>query len=191
MSLIHYLAGGIFIVFLMIPATGASEGGAVSAEVTSAPSLQEPIKPAKNPFVITADMLIVDSDHHVAEFKGNVKVIQGDMEITAHRIQLIFREDQVKENRLKADEASIQQIIAYDTVTIKLDNAIALTHQAVYNTEGKVLVLSGGNSQIIMNENTISGTRITFYRDEGRLMVEGENSERVNAVFHSGEKEIK
>jgi lipopolysaccharide export system protein LptA len=190
-SVINYVAGGLFFIFFMMSVAWASENDAVSSPMTSGPSLQDLKKSEKNSYVITADLLTVDRDHHVAEFKGDVKVVQGDMEITAHRIQLIFREDQVKENQLKVDEASISKIIAYDAVRIKLDNAIALAHQAVYNTDEKVLVLSGEHSQIIMDENTLSGNRITFYREEGRLTVEGEDSERVNAVFHSGEKETK
>ena len=160
------------------------------AENTPVPSSKGLIKSEKDPYVITADMLMVDNDNHFAEFSGNVKVVQGSMVITARRIQLFFRDDQTKENTLKADESSIKEIIARDTVTIKLDNRIALTHQAVYNTDTKVLILSGENSQIIMDENTITGTQITFYRTEGRIAVEGGSSERVKAIFYNGEKKI-
>jgi len=153
------------------------------------PVTDEPQKSENEPYVITCDMLNVDSNNNSAEFSGNVKVTQNDMVITAHRLVLLFREDAAKENTVKADEASIRQIVATDTVTIKLDNKIAMTDRAVYDTQQKILVLSGENSQIIMDENIITGNQITFYRTDGRIAVERGNNERVKAIFYNGEGE--
>ena len=86
---------------------------------------------------------------------------------------------------------NVKEIIASGTVMIKLDNRIARTQQAVYNTHEEVLILSGDNSKIIMDENTITGTKITFYRTDGRIAVEGDSGERVKAIFFNGEKENK
>jgi lipopolysaccharide export system protein LptA len=163
---------------------------ALSAENTAGLSKENNPASEKNLYVITADMLTVDSDDNSAEFNGNVKVTQGNMVITAHRILLLFQGDLAKENALKADEASIKEIIATDTVTIKLDNKIAMTNRAEYNTQKKVLILSGENTQIIMDENTITGNQITLYRNDGHIAVEGGQNERVKAIFYNGEEEM-
>ncbi len=54
-----------------------------------------------------------------------------------------------------------------------------------------VLVLSGNNSKVIGENDSISGEKITFYRIDGRIDVESGNNKRVEAVFYSGQKGIK
>jgi lipopolysaccharide export system protein LptA len=54
-----------------------------------------------------------------------------------------------------------------------------------------VLVLSGNNSKIISENDSISGEKITFYRTDGRINVESGNKKRVEAVFYSGQKGTK
>jgi len=88
-------------------------------------------------------------------------------------------------------EESINKIVAKGNVEIKFDNRVATAQQAIYNTETMVLVLSGNNSKIISENESISGEKITFYRIDGRINVESGNKKRVEAVFYSGQKGIK
>ncbi len=139
---------------------------------------------------ITADKLIFDHEAKYTEFIGNVRATQRDTVITADKLKIFFeRGMDNKKNPLAGDE-TIKKIVANDNVQIKFDNRVAVTQQAVYITETRVLVLSGADSKVISGNNSISGKKITIYRTGGRIQVESDKGERVEAVFYPGEKGI-
>ena len=139
---------------------------------------------------ITADKLISDHEAKYTEFIGNVRAAQRDTVITADKLKIFFKRGMDnKKNPLAGDE-SIKKIVANGNVQIKFDNRVAVTQQAVYITETRVLVLSGADSKVISGNNSISGEKITIYRTDGRIQVESGKGERVEAVFYPGEKGI-
>jgi lipopolysaccharide export system protein LptA len=139
---------------------------------------------------ITADKLISDHEAKYAEFIGNVMATQRDTVITADKLKIFFKRGMDnKKNPLAGDE-SIKKIVANGNVQIKFDNRVAVTQQAVYITETRVLVLSGADSKVISGNNSISGEKITVYRTDGRIQVESGKGERVEAVLYPGEKGI-
>lgn len=140
---------------------------------------------------ITSDKLISDNNAGYAEFIGNVKATQGDTVITSDRLKIFYKKNIAKQGPLSIGEESVHKIIAIGNVEIKFDNRVATAHQAVYNTETMVLVLSGNNSKIISENDSISGEKITLYRTDGRINVESGNKKRVEAVFYSGQKGVK
>lgn len=140
---------------------------------------------------ITSDKLIADNKTGYAEFIGNVKATQDDTVITSDQLKIFYKKNMADKGPLSVSEESIHKIVAEGNVEIKFDNRVATAHQAVYNTETMVLVLSGNNSKIISENDSISGEKITFYRTDGRITVEGGNRKRVEAVFYSGQKGIK
>lgn len=140
---------------------------------------------------VTSDKLVSDNKAGYAEFIGNVKAIQGDTVITSDRLKIFYKKNIVNKGPLSVSEESINKIVANGNVEIKFDNRVATAQQAVYNTETKVLVLSGNNSKITGEKDSISGEKITFYRIDGRINVEGGDKKRVEAVFYSGQKGIK
>ena len=155
------------------------------------PNFTDTHKNKKNEKIhITADKLISDHEAKYAEFIGNVKATQRDTVITADKLKIFFKRGMDnKKNPLAGDE-SIKKIVANGNVQIKFDNRVAVTQQAVYITETRVLVLSGADSKIISGNNSISGEKITVYRTDGRIQVESGKGERVEAVLYPGEKGI-
>ncbi len=144
-----------------------------------------------NKIYITADKLISDNKAGYAEFIGNVRANQEETVITADRLKIFYKKHLADKNKPVIGQESIHQIIANGNVKIKFDNRVAESQQAVYNTETNVLVLSGADSKIISGNDIITGEKITFYRTDGRIAVEGGRQERVEAVFYSGEKGLK
>ncbi|MBW2604725.1 MAG: hypothetical protein JRE28_10495 [Deltaproteobacteria bacterium] len=140
---------------------------------------------------ITSDKLISDNKAGYAEFIGHVKATQGDTVITSDRLKIFFKKNFANKGPLSVSEESIHKIVAKGNVEIKFDNRVATAQHAIYNTETRVLVLSGNNSKIISENDSISGEKITFYRTDGRINVESGNKKRVEAVFYSGQKGIK
>lgn len=155
------------------------------------PNFTDTHKNKKNEKIhITADKLISDHEAKYAEFIGNVKATQRDTVITADKLKIFFKRGMDnKKNPLAGDE-SINKIVANGNVQIKFDNRVAVTQQAVYINETRVLVLSGADSKVISGNNSISGEKITIYRTDGRIQVEGGKGERVEAVLYTGEKGI-
>ena len=140
---------------------------------------------------ITSDKLIAEKKAGYAEFIGHVKATQEESVITSDSLKIFYKKNTANKGSLSVSNESIHKIVAKGNVEIKFDNRVATAQEAVYNTETMVLVLSGNNSKIISENDSISGEKITFYRIDGRINVESGNKKRVEAVFYSGQKGIK
>ena len=142
----------------------------------------------KDKIHVSAETLMVDSEARYAEFTGNVRATQGNTVITAGTLKIFYQDSG---NKGKSAEGAIEKIVAERHVKIKLDDKVAVTEQAVYTTKDRILVLSGPNSKITSQKDSISGSEITFYRADGRIKVEGGQGKPVEAVFYPGESGIK
>lgn len=137
---------------------------------------------------ITADKLITDNKTKLAEFTGNVQVIQGDTVIHSETL-LIFNKKGADQNKdLPMAEGSIEKIVAIGHVKITFGDRIATAEKAEYFTDREVLVLSGPDSKVISGKDSISGSKITLYRSDGRIEVESGVEKQVEAVIHSEER---
>jgi lipopolysaccharide transport protein LptA len=137
---------------------------------------------------ITADRLVAEGNSNNAEFIGNVRAVQEATVITSDRLKIFYKKDPSGSKDGSKGEDSIKEIIASGNVKILFDDKIAETQQAVYTAENRVLVLNGPDSKITSGKNTISGSKITFFREDGRVKVEGSANRRVEAFFDSGGK---
>ena len=163
-----------------IPVTGDT------AEKIQKPEKDESVKKIH----ITADRLIAEGNSNNAEFIGNVRAVQETTVITSNKLKIFYKKDSSGiENNSKGEE-SIKEIIATGNVKILFDDKTAETEQAVYTAETRILVLNGPNSKITSGKNTISGSKITFFRDDGRINVEGGGKNRVEAFFESEGKSL-
>jgi lipopolysaccharide export system protein LptA len=142
---------------------------------------------ASEPIRITSERLITDSKENSAEFSGHVQATQGNTVITANRLKIYYQSNGAG-NPSVAGAESLRKIIATGDVEIKFDNRVAVTQEAVYITDEKRLVLTGPNSKITSGKDFISGSKITFFRSDGRVQVESEEGHRVEAVIFPGEK---
>ena len=154
------------------------------------------INPATNPekdskkIHITADRLIADNEAMSAEFIGNVVAIRETDVITADRLKIFYKKGVDKKEKSVAGEETIKKIVANGNVVIKFDDKVAVAQQAVYTAETGIIVLTGPNSKVTSGNNFISGKKITMYRSDDRMIVEGGKEKRVEAVFYSKEKGI-
>jgi len=135
---------------------------------------------------IVADVLTSNSEARFAEFTGNVRATQGDTVITSDRLKIFYTEGLAESKGSSSGEGAINKIVASGNVKISFDNRVATAQEAVYNSESKILVLSGPQSKIVSGTDSITGEKITYNRSDGRITVEGGRNSRVEAVFHSG-----
>ena len=167
---------------------------------------------AENEIHVSSDELISDNQGGYAEFIGHVRASQGNTVIESDTLKILYvlpdskssskpdsksdqkpnlKSDQGKKNKPAAADA-IKQIIARGHVVIRFNNIRAETNEAVYDTRKGILTLSGCNSRIIIEEkNSISGSRVIYYRDNGRIKVEkGAACEKQVEVVFPGKGEL-
>ncbi len=140
---------------------------------------------------ITSDRLVADNEAMLAEFTGNVVATRETDVITADRLKIFYKKGVNKKEKPAAGEEMIKKIVANGNVVIKFDDKVAMAQQAVYTAETGIIVLTGPNSKVTSGDNFISGEKITLYRSDDRMIVEGSKEKRVESVFYSKDNNMK
>ncbi len=135
---------------------------------------------------ITADKLVTDHHHRMAEFIGNVRAQQNKTLIQSDRMKIFYRiQDTPQADKDQISARSMDRIEADGNVRITMEDNRGVAPHAVYTADNRTLVLSGSGAKLISGENTISGSRIVLNRTEGTITVESEREKRVEAVIFS------
>jgi len=132
---------------------------------------------------ITSDKLNAEVNAGEIEFVGNVKATQADAVITSDRLKIIYDPDSMKNKTRDINSLSIEKIIAKGHVKIVTADIIAETDRAEYTIKSKVLVLLGEQSSINQGGHSITGTKFTLHRSQGKLIVEGSGEKRIKATL--------
>lgn len=146
--------------------------------------------PPSEPIHITADRLVTNSQQKFAEFTGNVKAVQGETIITSDRLKVFYKQLAEKSENPLAGQESIEKIVASGNVRIHFENKLAVSQEAVYIADKRVLILTGPDSRVTSGDNFVVGEKITLYRDDGQAVVERGSEKQVEALIFSGEKGI-
>ncbi|MGQ0566918.1 MAG: lipopolysaccharide transport periplasmic protein LptA [Gemmobacter sp.] len=123
------------------------------------------------PVEITADSLEVNQTDGQATFTGNVLVGQGDLRLSAARIQVEYQ----------ADGQGISRLHATGGVTIVNATDAAEAAEAVYTIASGNVVMTG-DVVLTQGQNAISGERLVLDLQAGTGVMEG----RVKTVFTPG-----
>lgn len=135
---------------------------------------------------ISAETLTSDMEAKYAEFIGNVRATQGNTVITCDKLKVFYNDQPNDEKKSVSGEGSIKKILAEGNVRIILDDKTAEAAQAVYTTNDKILTLSGENSKVSSGSSFFSGSKIIFYRTDGRIRVEGNRKKQVEVELYPG-----
>ena len=142
----------------------------------------------KIPLIVSAQELIGDESSKSAEFIGNVKVVRGKYTLTTDRLKIFFDELKKKANGNNNTKVQIKEIIAVGNVHILSNELTARADRAIYNRKTRTLVLSGTNTEVNRNNQSIKGEQITIFIDTERVEVTGNSVNRVKGVFNLPEK---
>ena len=142
-----------------------------------------------NKIHITSDRLLLNRNDEYFEFSGNVSATRGETVITSDSLKLYYSKGINSKQKSGNQEGTIKKIYAAGNVQIIMDDKIASAQQAVYTSENKVLVLSGGESKLISGDDSVTAEKITLYREDGHIVIEGGKKKRVEAIL-SPEKKI-
>ena len=144
---------------------------------------------SREPIQITADTMEADNRDRTFAFRGNVKVVQGQTVITSERLKVWYRGGEEAPATAAGETGRIQDIEAEGNVEILFDGRTATSDKARYSAEDETLTLLGDQATIIDGPNTISGAKITLYRAQDRITVEGGSKKRVEAFFFPDDAE--
>ena len=137
---------------------------------------------------IIADKLLAEIDAGVIEFVGNVKATQAETVVTSDRLKIIYTPEANKEPATVLKPVAIEKIIANGNVKIRYNKIIAETDEAEYTIKSGILVLKGEQSKVTQEGQSITGTKFTLHREDGKITVESSAQNRVKAVFQPSEK---
>ena len=171
-------------VFIMLMVLFGSQTVAAASETAD----QIIKKNDKENIRITADKLVAQVDTGQIEFVGNVRATQADTVITADRLKIYYNPEIIKKQSRAKQTESIEKIIATGRVKIIYDNIMAETEKAEYLAKSAILILTGDQSKVTRGEHTITGTKFTLHRLDGKLTVESSEEGRVKAIFKGTEK---
>jgi len=130
---------------------------------------------ASQPVEITADELTVDQQTGQAVFVGNVVAGQGELRLSAGRIQVKY----AQENGQQTGE--IDEIFASGGVTFVNGAEAAEARQAVYSVGAAEIVMTG-DVVLTQGANALAGEELTVDLDTGKGRMTG----RVKTIFQTG-----
>ena len=134
---------------------------------------------------IVADKLITNDVEKYAEFVGDVKTTHPDFVMASESLRIYYKDNLSDLKSKSGDQEFIKRFVASGNVTIKSDNFTAESQSAEYDMATMILVLEGENSIVQRGKNILTGSKITIYRKDEKIKVEGSPHERVKAVFYS------
>ena len=151
---------------------------------------EKPDAETPGPIEITSDRLVTDSNANTAEFSGNVTAVQGGTTVTADRLVLHYASGEKPGTGASEKQASnnIKKIEAYGHVRIAFDNRVAVTEQAVYTTNDRILTLKGAGSKVTSGSDVVTGSLIVFDRQKGQVSMKGDDGNQVKAVIHTDQR---
>lgn len=120
---------------------------------------------------VTADSLSIDQASGTAVFAGNVMIVQGDLRLTAGRVEVVYG----------ADTSEIARLLASEGVTFVTADEAAEAQQADYDIASGLLVMTG-NVLLTQGSSAISAGQMTINVTDGTATMEG----RVRTVLQQG-----
>ena len=124
------------------------------------------------PVEVTADTLSVDQTSGLAIFDGNVLVVQGDVRMSAGRIDVVYSTDG------DGSPTGIAELRATEGVTIVTPTDAAEALEAVYVIEDGAVTLSG-DVLLTQGQTALAGERLVLDLEAGTGRMEG----RVRTIF--------
>ncbi len=163
---------------------------------------------SSQPIDVTADVLNVYRDQNMAEFKGNVDVVQGDMVLRASRLRVFYTgaaeetvagsgtPEPAPEDDGGEEQSAIERIEADGEVYVSSPREAAQGDTGVYDVTGNTITLNG-NVVLTRDENVIRGDRLVVDLTAGTSTIEsavsssegGAKQDRVRARFVPAQEE--
>lgn len=125
----------------------------------------------KDPIFITSDRMEVDQKKNTITYLGRVVTQQGEMTMKSEQLTAYYT----------AEMKEIKEVVAEGQVNVTQGDRVATGAKAVFSDKEQTITLTG-NPVVRQGNSQVSGTRITFFVEQDRAVVEGGN-QRVKATI--------
>jgi lipopolysaccharide export system protein LptA len=115
------------------------------------------------PVDVAADRIEVQDRADRAIFSGNVVVRQGELTLTAPRINVAYS---------SGGGVQLRRIDASGGVTVKSPSETARGNVGIYDTQARIITLIG-NVSLVQRDANVNGGRLTIDLDSGRAVMDG------------------
>ena len=173
------LAFLIIVAFMAAPA---------AAQLTAPEASDEPVH-------VVADRLEIDNNAQLAEFTGQVKASQGDVNIDCDTLKVYYDQgdEASKEEPTAADRAAadagimesggkVRMVEAIGHVKITQKDRVAVGSKVTYWAGARKMLLEG-KATVWQGKNQLSGEKITVFLDQNRSVVHGKPGKRVSMTI--------
>lgn len=135
---------------------------------------------SSQPIEIVSDSLEVRQAEQIAIFTGSVEAKQGDLTLTADKLDVHF--DQDAEDAEDSETGSIRKVIAVGSVFLATPTETAQGSWAEYDVETGMIRMTG---DVILNQgaNAIRGEALNIDLNSGLGRMESSGGGRVQSVF--------
>jgi len=123
--------------------------------------------------LITSDSLIFNRVDQYAEYIGNVRIENEEMEVLAKRVKIFMDEN----------NSGIKRILAQDDVRIQSGDFVGLGDYALYIDELRKVVLSGPTKIFEAKKIISKGKEVTFFIDQNKLIISSDERNRVKTTL--------
>lgn len=162
--------GLVALSLLLLPALALAQG----AQVAFGALRQDPTLPVE----VTADELRVDQSKGTATFTGNVVVGQGEMRLSADRVDVEYATEG------NDPTGRISRLHATGNVVLVNGAEAAEARDAVYTIDSGSIVMTG-DVLLTQGQNALAGQRLVVDLTTGTGTMEG----RVKTIFQTGTSE--
>ena len=126
----------------------------------------------KDPIYITADWMEMDQVKSVITYKGRVVLLQADMTMRSETLTAYY-DPEMKQ---------MKQIIAEGKVNAVQGNRTATGEKALFDDKSKTVTLTG-NPVMRQGNSQVTGTKVVYFTEQDRAVVEGDGKIRVQATI--------
>lgn len=131
----------------------------------------------KEPIFITSDRMEMDRKKNTITYNGRVVAVQADMTMRSEVLTAHYNPDMKQ----------LREVIAEGKVHVTQGERVATGSKAVFNGKDQTITLTG-DPVVREGNNQVSGSRIIFFIEQDRAIVEGGN-QRVKATIFPEELE--
>lgn len=131
----------------------------------------------KEPIFISSDRMEMDRKKNTISYSGNVVAIQADMTMRSEALTAYYNPDMKQ----------LREVIAEGKVHVAQGDRVGTGMKAVFDGKEQTITLTG-DPVVREGNNQVSGSRITFFIEQDRAIVEG-GSQRVKATIFPEELE--
>ncbi|RME23410.1 MAG: hypothetical protein D6806_11315 [Deltaproteobacteria bacterium] len=152
------------------------DGGLVSAGAASSQREQLPLK-------IKSDKMVLYREENRAVFSGNVKLVQGDLEVSSPRLEVFYDSKKI----VGGDDAprGVARMVFSGGVHIRMEKQEGFCRKAIY-LRTRHRIDCTGDAWVRQGDNRLSGALIKYHMREGKVEIE-----RPRAVFRLEEGRVR